>query len=991
MKMHENHSRNCKVKTPVDGRIGFGLKPSNYSKMLRLPFAFYADFECTNEPCQSSDAMGKTRKAFKHIDNSWKLVAVDEKGNVIPQWTHLYRGDNSIHTFGEHVWAAVEALWKGYQDSRKKINQDTVGPDHKIATVCHICLNKAHDGFENLTDAEWKLYNKYKALKVSGTACTEFKQQHKHVFEKMQWTRVCDHDHSTGNYRGAAHNKCNVNFTANNCHIPVFFHNFKGYDEHIMLKHLKRIGEDDQISATCINSEKYKSVSWKRPGLPKLKFLDSCEFLQATLKDVVEEMAALPGRAWVNMPRLRDFVVGFMKKQRPDATPQDLRDALDLLACKGVYPYEWSDPERFKHRGMFPFHELRKNTLNGIQNLNTADARFTALHDKQNAEALRDFEHAKAVYSTFNLATFGEYHDLYLNCDTYQLADAMELFRRQAHEDPDIGLDPAWFEGVPGLTYNAAMKFVERNLPDVKLEVLVDTDMLSMVMASKRGGICQVKKRYAKANNYKYLGAGFDRSKSSSYIIYLDANNLYGKAMSEYLPTGNFKFVEGINKENIREFLKQFNPTSKQGCYLEVDLHAPDCIHDKLNGYSLAPEMKYPPHVDQMSGYQQAVRPMGQTLVQKLILDFEDKHAYVLNYQNLQYMLDNGYEVQVVHHALVYDQAPWLQAYIDKMTQKRKQASAAGNDRMSGLYKLMVNSLYGRLCMNVLGRTNFQLCWNGKQFKKYSKLCTFKGARQFNDELMGVIVEKTEILVDTPLIAGMTVLELSKLHMQRFHHDVMCKRFGGGDCKPTVNLMYTDTDSLVYEISYDDAYKPLDQRGDAYADMARLGRQYFDMSGFKHTMPKIYDPYNAKMIGMFKDETSDAFTKKGDPPPGEYDNVIEEAVFLRSKLYAIRLRNGNEKKKAKGATRSVVDNEMFFDDYYRVLVDSIETKRPQQHLRNMSTIRSYQHQVYLETQENRVVLSAFEDKSYWSDDGINCLDYGHYKTKQVHQSCGCDD
>jgi hypothetical protein len=147
-------------------------------------------------------------------------------------------------------------------------------------------------------------------------------------------------------------------------------------------------------------------------------------------------------------------------------------------------------------------------------------------------------------------------------------------------DDPDIRLDPAWFLGVPGLTFSAGLKYVERNLRGVKLEAMTDLDMFSFVLSAKRGGICQVNKRYTKANN-KYMGADFDASKPSNYILYLDANNLYGWAMSQSLPTGKYKWIgekklsEIQDTTGMKEFLKNFSDDSASGCFVPSEAPVP--------------------------------------------------------------------------------------------------------------------------------------------------------------------------------------------------------------------------------------------------------------------------------------------------------------------------------------------------------------------------------------------------------------------------------
>ena len=184
-----------------------------------------------------------------------------------------------------------------------------------------------------------------------------------------------------------------------------------------------------------------------------------------------------------------------------------------LLLRKGAYPYKYMDSwERF--------------------NETLPDKK--AFYSKLNLEDItdKDYEHAQKVWEVFGIKNFGEYHDLYVQCDTLLLADVFENFRDKCIEI--YGLDPAHFLSTPGLAWQACLKKT-----GVKLELLTDIDMLLMVQDGNRGGICQAIYRYAKANS-KYIN-NCDKRKIISYLIYLDANNLYELGMFEKLPVGGFK------------------------------------------------------------------------------------------------------------------------------------------------------------------------------------------------------------------------------------------------------------------------------------------------------------------------------------------------------------------------------------------------------------------------------------------------------------------
>ena len=189
-------------------------------------------------------------------------------------------------------------------------------------------------------------------------------------------------------------------------------------------------------------------------------------------------------------------------------------DKFSLLTRKGVYPYEYMDTLEKLKETKLPSREAFCTRLNGV-----------GINDE-------DYEHAREVWETFEMKNLEDYHNLYNQVDILLLADVFENFRNICIKN--YKLDPAYYYTAPGLAWDAVLKVIE-----VKLELLSEKDMLLMVEKGIRGGVSMISNRYGKANN-EYIGNRFDDKEPSKYIAYLDANNLYGWAMSKPLPTQGF-------------------------------------------------------------------------------------------------------------------------------------------------------------------------------------------------------------------------------------------------------------------------------------------------------------------------------------------------------------------------------------------------------------------------------------------------------------------
>ena len=166
----------------------------------------------------------------------------------------------------------------------------------------------------------------------------------------------------------------------------------------------------------------------------------------------------------------------------------------------------------------------------------------------------------------------------------------------------------------------------------------------------------------------------YNKNIESSYIQYLDANDLYGWAMSQKLPVNNLKWVEDTSKIN-EEFIKNYNGNSYKGYILEVDVKYPKILHDLHSDLSFLPKRI---KIDKCK---------------KLVCGLHNKKKYVVHIKSLKQALNHGLKLKRVHRTIEFNQKAWLKPNIDMNTELRKLAK---DDFEKDLFKLMNNAVFGK-------------------------------------------------------------------------------------------------------------------------------------------------------------------------------------------------------------------------------------------------------------------------------------------------------
>ena len=887
-KQLEDHYKLCfnheavRIELPKDVEKS-KIKFTNHNNKFNHPFEIFLDFEATLQDYKyvenENDKGNQPKNAYqKHIPNSWGMKY------------------NCIHN---EYSESIQICNSSDKDSLLK---NCIDEMERLAFKSYK-LSKQNEKNKIVSDEELLKHTNYTKCQTCGCKFSDNNQ------------KVLHHDHISGRYISTLCNDCNLKFKYKPF-IPVYLHNLKNYDSHFLISALSKYGfksDEDIISAIPTNEEKYISFSKKisvgkyktKDGYKdiyfEIRFIDSFAFMAESLSKLVENLKV----GCTTTKELREIFKYTSEHFKDD-------EKFLLMISKGIYPYEFiNDYSRLN-----------------VKTLPPKDAFTSSLTNEKISE--EDYNRALNVYDKFSCQTLLDYHNIYLNSDVLLLSDVWYNFKKTCLKIYD--LDPSYYYTAPSLSWDAFLKhtneeYLKKHNKEFELELLTDYDKYLFVENGIRGGLSQISKRYAKANN-KYM-SNYNESIIDSYILYLDANNLYGYAMSQYLPLKDF---EWNNEEWTKEKIMNLKEDGKLGYIFEVDLHYPVELHDFHNGYPCAPEtMKI--KKDYLSKWQQ--EDYTENGIKKLVTSFLDKESYKVHFKILQLYLSLGLELNNVKRVLQFEQDDYMKSYIMKNTNERTKAK---NEFEKNFYKLMNNSVFGKTMENVRNRINFKLVTSE------AKALNIRNDRLrftiFDEGLVGVHICKKQIILNKPIYIGMCVLDHSKYLMYDFHYNKMLKHFN----RDNIDLLFTDTDSLCYHIRKQNPFEYMKQNKDL-----------FDLSDYS-TDHELYDKTNKKVIGKFKNESNDQ---------------IVEFVGLRSKLYSYCTET-EESKKCKGVKKSVIKKDIRFEQYKQCLF-SRQSKGIQQ-----TGFRSYQHQIYTEL-ISKVALSCRDDKCYIDDNNVTTKSIGHYK------------
>ena len=435
--------------------------------------------------------------------------------------------------------------------------------------------------------------------------------------------------------------------------------------------------------------EKYISIVTE-----KFRFIDSLQHLNASLDKLVTN---LTHGGVATLKHLREYI---------DEEHEGSEEKFNLLTRKGVYPYSYVTTASDFEDGLPPQSEFHNE-----------------LTDEELSDS--DYNHVQTVWGEFGMECVGDLHDLYVITDVLLLADVLEKYRAMCWTR--MGLEALRYVSLPALTFDACLKLTRQ-----KIQIVKDIDILQFIESGIRGGISVISHRHAEANSP--LMSSYDPSEPESHLLYIDANNLYGHAMSQKVPVDEIKWVDGETVESwTADNLMAMDPNASHSYILEVDLEIPESIHDSTSDYPLCPE-KLKINEDMISPKSREIRVQrgcgGKFVAEKLAPNLLPKREYVVHLRNLQFYLSKGARLTGVRRAISFRQEAWIAPYIAGNTALRQEAV---DEFERDFFKLLNNAFFGKTMENVRNRIRIELVNNERRHAWYTSKPTFKRFEVFDD------------------------------------------------------------------------------------------------------------------------------------------------------------------------------------------------------------------------------------------------------------------
>ena len=707
--------------------------------------------------------------------------------------------------------------------------------------------------------------------------------------------------------------------------IHVYFHNAMNYDANFILRYVLKHFKDWSINVIMKSSSRLQTVKFLwQDGKTKrrIRIGDTFHFLTMSLERIVNSVRKEDVKT--NQEVFSNFFREFGKKY-----PWVGEEDVDKVLHKNLFPYKFFNS---KDRLDTTYDDFERIFRPVEDNLGYFSESVSL------AEMEENYPKFLHICEVFRIKSARDYHDLYLLCDVMQITDVFLRARKALHETHHIDLTK--YIGMPGASWSAFLQFD----PSLKLPLYWNTRQAEFFSSMTRGGVTSAPLRYAKSD-------------ATHSIIYLDVNGLYPFVMQKYLyPCGYLKWVDftkdpSINQNPEKYFMDELCPRLKsrgEGCCIAVDMYFPDEVKKLTEQFPFAPEhlvlhdCYYDENGDMYPFLQKWSTANGGEKMKPfvgLVGTLYPKTEYGVHWKLLRWYVKHGVKITKIYHGVIFKEGDYLRGYVQLNINIRNGVS----DELRKMYKLLGNSIYGKTFESPFNRGTYVIVRNQEKLGGMLEEGCVSSITPIDEENCIVKMDAEEVVLDKPTYIGACVTEYAKLHMYKLFYDKLMKVF------PGIELVYTDTDSFIIKVEHEPGLSP---------------KELFTYIDGK--CPGLF----GKLGGQVKSETGE-------------DDLIEEVIALRSKLYAYKTTKGKIGKRAKGTTAAAQEKELDWDAYKNALFElkAIPTHNVQ-FKRNAFTIQTVEIM--------KQSISVNDGKRYICDDGIHTHAWGWVDGIE-HEDLGDDE
>ena len=827
--------------------------------------------------------------------------------------------NKSAHTMSAYAYCIVDKVGTPVLtnlEDKKSIAKDDSLPEHMLTNLfndVHSQINAMNLCEEpRLTLEDERQFKKHQACEICKSKFSKQNLPCRHHDHFVHEERDAKGVIIKGNYLAALCNSCNLRISEKRRSIPVICHNGGKYDTKFVLEGV------DGSSTRVINflaktAENFLSVKIQKfnEGKPipySLNFIDSFNFMAASLDSLSKNLRDARELTEESMPILEDQLECSLNK----IGLQCNASVLKLSKQKGVYPYEFVSSEDILQQETLPPKEIFFSKLRGG---NISDEEYglaSRMWEESGCKSLRD------------------YMRVYLLLDTLLLAEVFEQFRKTVIRE--YSLDPAHFVSAPGFAIQAALYESKQ-----EIDLITDIDLLNRITNNVRGGLVSVVKPYVKLNNVHC--PDFDDKKPRSSAVFLDFNSMYAEELSNPLP---LKSIVKLSDEEVPRFDLTKERSPEFTYIVVVDTHISEEVARACDDLPLS--------LHHMSVCESDLSDYTKNLIQqnafikhtkgrKLVATHIDQEEYTCSLDFLQVLMRQGLKVTKLHHVYRIEQETCFKSFIDKNIRLRKNAQ---NNFEKGLYKLLSNSIFGKLLFNPLKRCEeVKMVTKASTFGRLAANPLLKRCYSIGKDKVMMVMGQKNVKMNHPIYVGYTILERAKAKIYSFFYDVLKPHYG-----ERVHLVYTDTDSLLLEF---EGVENIEEEL-----VKEPMKSFMDFSNFPCDHP-LFDESRKGRLGLLKSETG--------------SRSIVEIICLQPKAYSALMADDEQKLAAKGVNKHLQKN--LLHETYR----AIHEQRVKSHVETIYNIASKNCRLFT-TRMSKNCLSKLETKRFYIDSD-KTLGYGH--------------